>query len=81
MGHPFAIPFHIELAMIGDQAHPIVISPKTVLTLLNQLGEKLEQARESGSDAGSAATLQRCLPWEANLTRSWAPIQQNKSSR
>ena len=54
---------------------PIVISPKTILTLLNQLVEKLEQSRESSFDAGSAATtLHRCLPWEANHTRSWAPI-------
>jgi hypothetical protein len=68
------------LKAISATDFPIVISPKTILTLLNQLVEKLEQARESGSDAGSAATLQRCLPWEANHTRSWAPIQQNKSS-
>jgi hypothetical protein len=53
-------------------AAPIVVSPRTILTLLSELVEKAGQARASGAEEGSI-TRRWCLAWEANHTQSWAP--------
>jgi hypothetical protein len=51
-------------------AAPIVISPRTILTLLNELVEIAGRARASGAEEGSI-TFRWCLAWEANHTQSW----------
>ena len=55
-----------------DERRSIVVSPKTMLMLLRELVEILEQSRQSGSEAGSV-TAQACLSWEANHSQSWTP--------
>ena len=52
---------------------PIVVSPRTILTILDELVEVLVQARESGSEEvnGGGPTVRPCLPWERNHSQSW----------
>jgi hypothetical protein len=49
---------------------PIVVSPRTILRLLSELVELLEQARESESEVGSIR-VQACFSWETGHTQSW----------
>jgi hypothetical protein len=52
---------------------PIVVSPRTILTLLHELVGTLEEVRESGSEMGSITTKE-CFPWEAEHNRSVDPM-------
>jgi hypothetical protein len=58
---------------------PIVVSPRTILTLLHELVGTLEEVRESGSEMGSVTTKE-CFPWEAEHSRSVDPMALEKAS-
>ena len=61
-----------DVATSGMQS-PIVISPRSILTILDEFVEVLVQARESGSEEvkGGGPTVRPCLPWERNHSQSW----------
>ncbi len=58
-----------DAATLGMQS-PIAISPRTIITILDELFEVLVQARESGSEEGGL-TVRLCLPWERNHSLLW----------
>jgi hypothetical protein len=52
---------------------PIVVSPRTILTILDELAEVLVQARESGSEEvkEGGLTVRPCFPWERKHSQSY----------
>jgi hypothetical protein len=58
---------------LGSES-PIVVLPETILALLHELGQTLQQALASGSELGSV-TVQGCLSEEARHSRSWVPYR------
>ncbi len=51
---------------------PVVVLPETILTLLHELVQTLEQALDSGSELGRII-LQGCLSGEASHSQRWVP--------
>jgi hypothetical protein len=60
------------LGLAPTTTFSIVVSPKTIITLLHELAETLQRARKLGSEAASIS-VQRCFSWEASHAQSWAP--------
>ena len=70
----YACPLLFPRGFLGlaPTAFSIVVSPKTIITLLHELAETLQRARKLGSEAASIS-VQRCFSWEASHAQSWAP--------
>jgi hypothetical protein len=58
---------------VAPQPPPIVVSPRTIRSLLHDLVRTLEEVRTSGVEMGSIAAIEDCFPWESDHSKSWTP--------